>query len=243
MPPTLGDELDNPSLPPRSSAELFHPRLPDAEDAALAELSAAAVPSSDIETPELLLPIEPHDSSEITSAHAIGAAARGEPAPPPVALGETLQLVHYARRGDTLLITGITPHGRRLTFEQREDRQGWYVVAAGRRRRPTDRELGLVVATITQEMEAALAPERQAEVRSAYRLAGGSDQPGMPVGGLEAFRDLLLDECAAFIAGIIERLAVVAIEYQAFKRFANRHGHRGRLRAGLGGAPGRALRR
>lgn len=226
VPPSLVDNLDNPSLPPRSSAELFHPRLPDAEEAALAELSGASVPSSDIETPELLIPIEPQDSSEITSAHAIGAASLGEPAPPPVALGETLQLVHYARRGDTLLITGITPHGRRLTFEQREDRQGWYVVAAGRRRRPTDRELGLVVATITQEMEAALAPERQAEVRSAYRLAGGSDQPGMPVGGLEAFRDLLLDECAAFIAGIIERLAVVAIEYQAFKRFANRHGHR-----------------
>jgi GGDEF domain-containing protein len=145
---------------------------------------------------------------------------------PPVALGETLQLVHYARRGDTLLISGITPHGRRLTFEQREDRQGWYVVAAGRRRRPTERELGLVVATITQEMEAALVPERQAEVRSAYRLAVASDQPGMKVRGLEAYRDLLLDECAAYVAGLNDRLAVVAVDYQAFKRFANRHGHR-----------------
>lgn len=145
---------------------------------------------------------------------------------PPVALGETLQLVHYARRGDTLLISGITPHGRRLTFEQREDRQGWYVVAAGRRRRPTERELGLVVATITQEMEAALVPERQSEVRSAYRLAVASDQPGMRVRGLEAYRDLLLDECAAYVAGLTERLAVVAVDYQAFKRFANRHGHR-----------------
>ncbi|MCC7386574.1 MAG: GGDEF domain-containing protein, partial [Deltaproteobacteria bacterium] len=145
---------------------------------------------------------------------------------PPVALGETLQLVHYARRGDTLLISGITPHGRRLTFEQREDRQGWYVLAAGRRRRPTERELGLVVATITQEMEAALVPERQAEVRSAYRLAVASDQPGLMVPGLDAYRDLLLDESQAYVSGLIDRLAVVAVDYQAFKRFANRHGHR-----------------
>ncbi len=145
---------------------------------------------------------------------------------PHVALGETLQLVRYARRGDTLLINGITPHGRRLTFEQREDRQGWYVVAAGRRRRPTQRELGLVVATITQELEAALVPERQAEVRSAYRLAVASDQPGMPVPGLEAYRDVLLDEAAAYTGGQTERLAVIAVEYQAFKRFAIRHGHR-----------------
>lgn len=153
-------------------------------------------------------------------------AAGGPDDSPPVAPGETLQFVHYARRGETLFISGITPHGRRLTFEQREDRQGWYVVAAGRRRRPTERELGLVVATITQEIEAALVPERQTEVRSAYRLAVASDQAGVRVGGLEAYRDLLLDECASYIAGITERLAVVAIDYQAFKRFANRHGHR-----------------
>ncbi len=198
--------------------------------------------SSDVLQPEMYLAPELQDASEVTSPRLPGLSfqalgghtgdvvvqdADGQViAPPSVALGETLQLVHYARRGDTLLITGITPHGRRLTFEQREDRQGWYVVAAGRRRRPTDRELGLVIATITQEMEAALVPERQAEVRSAYRLAVTSDQPGLRVGGLEAYRDVLLDESAAYIAGIVDRLAVISIDYQAFKRFAIRHGHR-----------------
>lgn len=143
-----------------------------------------------------------------------------------IAPGEALQLVRYARRGNTLVISGLTPHGRRLTFEQREDRDGWYVVVAGRRRRPTERELALVIASITQEMEAAMAPDGENEVRSAYRLAASSDQPGMPVQGLQAFRDLLLDSAAAYTAGQLERLAVVAIEYQAFKRFAIRHGHR-----------------
>jgi GGDEF domain-containing protein len=143
-----------------------------------------------------------------------------------VALGEALQLVRFSRRGSTLMITGDTPHGRRLTFEQREDRDGWYVVVAGRRRRPTQRELGLVVASITQEMEAAAAPEGDAEVRSAYRLAAASDQPGMPIKGLQSYRDLLLDEANALLSGQTERLAVVAVEYQAFKRFALRHGHR-----------------
>jgi hypothetical protein len=143
-----------------------------------------------------------------------------------IAPGEALQLVRYARRGNTLVISGLTPHGRRLTFEQREDRDGWYVVVAGRRRRPTERELGLVIASITQEMEAAMAPEGENEVRAAYRLASASDQPGMPVQGLQAYRDLLLDEAAAFCAAQIQRLGVVAIEYQAFKRFAIRHGHR-----------------
>ncbi len=143
-----------------------------------------------------------------------------------IAPGETLQYVRYARRDQTLMITGLTPHGRRLTFEQREDRDGWYVVAAGRRRRPTERELGLIVASITQEMEAALAPEGGTEVRSAYRLAASSDQPGMPIKGLQAYRDILVDESRAFIDGQIERLAVLVIEYQAFKRFAIRHGHR-----------------
>lgn len=144
----------------------------------------------------------------------------------PVQLGETLQLVRFSRRGKTLMITGLTPHGRRLTFEQREDREGWYVVAGGRRRRPTERELLLVVASITQEMEAATAPEGETEVRSAYRLAASSDQPGIPVRGLQAYRDLLLDEAASFTYGQIESLGVAAIEYQAFKRFAIRHGHR-----------------
>ena len=144
-----------------------------------------------------------------------------------VAPGETLQLVRFARRADTLMITGVTPHGRRLTFEQRADREGWYVVAAGRRRRPTERELGLVVASITQEMEAAMVPqEDREEVRSAYRLAASSDQPGLPGRGLQAYRDLLLDEAESFITGQTERLAVVALEYQAFKRFAVRHSHR-----------------
>jgi GGDEF domain-containing protein len=144
----------------------------------------------------------------------------------PVALGETLQLVKFTRRERTLMITGLTPHGRRLTFEQREDREGWYVVAGGRRRRPTERELLLVVASITQEMEAATAPDGESEVRSAYRLAASSDQPGIPVRGLQAYRDLLIDEAAAFTYDQIDSLAVVAIEYQAFKRFAIRHGHR-----------------
>ncbi len=143
-----------------------------------------------------------------------------------VALGESLQLVRFVRRGNTLMISGLTPHGRRLTFEQRDDREGWYVVVAGRRRRPTERELGLIVASITQEMEAAMAPEGEQEVRSAYRLAASSDQPGLPVRGLQAYRDLVLDEAAAYLAGQIQRLGVVAVEYQAFKRFAIRHGHR-----------------
>lgn len=144
---------------------------------------------------------------------------------PTIAPGEALQLTRYARRGNTLLITGLTPHGRRLTFEQREDRDGWYVVVAGRRRRPTDRELALVVASITREMEASMAPEGE-DVRSAYRLAATSDQPGVEIHGLQAYRDLLLDEAAAYVGGQLERLAVVAVEYQAFKRFAIRHGHR-----------------
>lgn len=144
-----------------------------------------------------------------------------------IAPGETLQLVNFARREETLRISGVTPHGRRLTFEQRVDREGWYVVAAGRRRRPTQRELGLVVASITQEMEAAMAPdEDREEIRSAYRLAAASDQPGLPGRGLQAYRDLILDEAEAFISGQIERLGVVAVEYQAFKRFAVRHSHR-----------------
>lgn len=143
-----------------------------------------------------------------------------------LAPGETLQLVRFSRMGNTLMISGLTPHGRRLTFEQREDREGWYVVVAGRRRRPTERELGLVVASITQEMEAAMAPEGESEVRSAYRLAATSDQPGIEIRGLQAYRDLLLDEAAAYQGGQIKNLAVVAIEYQAFKRFAIRHGHR-----------------
>jgi len=150
----------------------------------------------------------------------------GSGAVPHVALGETLQLVRYARRADTLLINGITPHGRSLTFEQKDDRQGWYVIAAGRRRRPTKRELGLVVATITQEMEAAMVPEKQSEVRSAYRLAVAADIPGMKVAGLDAYRDMLLDEAAAFTGEQTDRLSVIAVEYQAFKRFAIRHGHR-----------------
>ncbi|MBK6687619.1 MAG: hypothetical protein IPG45_24310 [Deltaproteobacteria bacterium] len=143
-----------------------------------------------------------------------------------LAPGETLQLVRFSRMGNTLMISGLTPHGRRLTFEQREDREGWYVVVAGRRRRPTERELGLVVASISQEMEAAMAPEGESEVRSAYRLAATSDQPGIEIRGLQAYRDLLLDEAAAYQGGQIKNLAVVAIEYQAFKRFAIRHGHR-----------------
>lgn len=228
------------AMPPLTSlpASAVHtPSLPS--DELPYDLVAGA--GSDVLSPEMFLGPELIDASEVTSPRMPGLSLNdlgvstgdvtvGEveaAAPPPsVALGETLQLVHYARRGDTLLITGITPHGRRLTFEQREDRQGWYVVAAGRRRRPTDRELGLVIATITQEMEAALVPERQAEVRSAYRLAVTSDQPGLRVGGLEAYRDVLLDESAAYIAGIVERLAVVAVDYQGFKRFALRHGHR-----------------
>lgn len=143
-----------------------------------------------------------------------------------VALGESLQLVRFVRSGNTLKISGLTPHGRRLVFEQRDDREGWYVVVAGRRRRPTERELGLIVASITQEMEAAMAPEGESEVRSAYRLAASSDQPGLPVRGLQAYRDLLIDEASAYLGGQIQRLGVVAVEYQAFKRFAIRHGHR-----------------
>jgi len=228
-----------PSLPPRQPSNPPLPPLPSADDNGLEEpvdelLTTMMGESSDVLSPEMFLPQDFADAaSEVTSPRlpSLGAGSLGETTDmgaliPAVALGETLQLVHYARRGDTLLITGITPHGRRLTFEQREDRQGWYVVAAGRRRRPTERELGLVIATITQEMEAALVPERQSEVRSAYRLAVTSDQPGLMVGSLEAYRDVLLDESAAYIAGIVDRLAVIAIDYQGFKRFAIRHGHR-----------------
>lgn len=201
-----GDDPDA-AAPARSSA------LP------LAETVASFLPSSDGPTITTELPtrspLPRGDTSTAVPALEV-----------PVLPGETLQFVHYARRGDTLLITGVTPHGRRLTFEQREDRQGWYVVAAGRRRRPTEREMGLVVATITQEMEGGLAPERQGEVRSAYRLAAASDQPGLPVQGLEAYRDLLLDEAARFTEGQIDKLMVVSVDYQGFKRFANRHGHR-----------------
>lgn len=203
----MAEDESESSVPSRSSA------LP------LAETVASFLPSHDGVTITTELPtrspLPRGDTSTAVPALEV-----------PVLPGETLQFVHYARRGDTLLITGVTPHGRRLTFEQREDRQGWYVVAAGRRRRPTEREMGLVVATITQEMEGGLAPERQGEVRSAYRLAAASDQPGLPVQGLEAYRDLLLDEAARFTEGQIDKLIVVSVDYQGFKRFANRHGHR-----------------
>lgn len=145
---------------------------------------------------------------------------------PVIAPGEALQLVRFQRDDNALRISGLTPHGRNLTFEQREDREGWFVVVAGRRRRPTQRELALVVASISREMEAAMGAEGEEEVRSAYRLAASSDQPGLPGRGIQAYRDLLIDEASSFIAGQTERLAVVAIEYQAFKRFALRHGHR-----------------
>lgn len=145
---------------------------------------------------------------------------------PVIAPGEALQLVRFHRDDKALRISGLTPHGRNLTFEQRADREGWFVVVAGRRRRPTQRELALVVASISQEMEAAMGAEDEEEVRSAYRLAASSDQPGLPGRGIQAYRDLLIDEASAFLAGQTERLAVVAIEYQAFKRFALRHGHR-----------------
>lgn len=176
--------------------------------------------------PEVVRGVDPfHEDSIILAPADIGLLSTVDLPKPSIAPGETLQLVRYARRGNTLVISGLTPHGRRLTFEQREDRDGWYVVVAGRRRRPTDRELSLVVASITQEMEASMAPEAE-DVRSAYRLAATSDQPGIEIRGLQAYRDLLLDEAAAYVGGQIDRLAVVAVEYQAFKRFALRHGHR-----------------
>ena len=208
-----GDDTDEPSSPP------------------LAETIGSAISGIQEYQEESYLPLKSLEAPEEATApfvRAPGAEPIDVQSQPhaPVALGEALQFVHYARRGETLLISGITPHGRRLTFEQREDRQGWYVVAAGRRRRPSERELGLVVATITQEMEAALVPDRQTEVRSAYRLAVASDQPGIQVAGLEAYRDLLLDAAAEYCAEQTERLAVACVSYQAFKRFANRHGHR-----------------
>ena len=169
---------------------------------------------------------DPYAETSVVDGVAYDDINTSVPAHRAVAPGEALQLVRYSRRAQTLMITGLTPHGRRLTFEQREDREGWYVVAAGRRRRPTQRELGLVVASITQEMEAAMVPEGEGEVRSAFLLATTSDQPGIAIRGLQAYRDLLLDEAAAYVGGEREKLAVVAVEYQAFKRFAIRHGHR-----------------
>ncbi len=166
------------------------------------------------------------DQGEFSEDSVVFMAATERPNAPAIAPGEALQLVRYSKRQGLLQITGLTPHGRRLTFEQREHDEGWYVVVAGRRRRPTQRELGLVLASITQEMEAAMLPPGDEDVRSAYRLAASSDQPGLLVRGLQAYRDLLLDEAAAYQAGQTERLAVVAIEYQAFKRFALRHGHK-----------------
>ncbi len=221
VPNRPADDLDDSNLPRRPSepplAETIRPAITGSGERPIPDYASLASLDDPNEStrPSIYRGSVPPVLEESASA--------GQPH---VALGETLQLVHYARRGDTLLISGITPHGRRLSFEQREDRQGWYVVAAGRRRRPTQRELGLVVATITAEMEAALIPDRQSEVRSAYRLAVASDQPGLRIYGLEAYRDVLLDEAAAFTGGQTDRLGVVAIDYQAFKRFANRHGHR-----------------
>jgi|GEM_PF-5937637 len=210
---TSSDEI--PSSPPL--AETIRPTITAVADRKQEVSADFAIesPYTSTETTHPVMPSGEEERSELaatTDSH--------------IALGETLQLVRYARRGDTLAINGITPHGRSLTFEQRDARQGWYVIAAGRRRRPTKRELGLVVATITQEMEAALVPEKQAEVRSAYRLAVAADIPGMKVAGLGAYRDMLLDEAAAFTGEQTEGLSVVAVEYQAFKRFAIRHGHR-----------------
>lgn len=189
-----------------------------------------STPTSDPEaTPLPDTEDNPFDELSVVNEPASGSAPR-------VAPGERLQYVRFARQGGLLRITGVTPHGRSLTFEQREDRQGWYVVAAARRRRPTERELGLVVASISQEMEAAMVPEDdREEVKAAFRLATAPDQPGLPVRGLQAYRDLLLDEAEAYVTGQVERLTVVAVEYQAFKRFAVRHGH------GIGQAFVRAL--
>lgn len=216
--PVLVESAPAPELDPASNAP-FDDATPVLESSLVREaLTLDAVPRDPMAD-------EPVSVTGQFTAPGLDELVQPNPAARMIAPGETLQLVRYARRGNTLVITGLTPHGRRLTFEQREDRDGWYVVVAGRRRRPTERELGLVIASITQETEAATAPEEN-EVRSAYRLAASSDQPGMPVQGLQAYRDLLLDEGAAFAAGQVERLAVVAVEYQAFKRFAIRHGHR-----------------
>ena len=203
-----------------------HKATSDSDRPLGAPLSETLPPGVPVQTLERFEDDPYAETSVVDGAAALDETTSSVPAQRAVAPGEVLQLVRYSRRGSTLMITGLTPHGRRLTFEQREDREGWYVVAAGRRRRPTQRELGLVVASITQEMEAAMAPEGEREVRSAYLLATASDQPGIAIRGLQAYRDLLLDEAAAYVGGETERLAVVAVEYQSFKRFAVRHGHR-----------------
>lgn len=211
----MSEELNFPKSPvakPRSLSETVSPKLRAPEARPLSETIAPT--GGYVPTRKTI-----SESAEVQALQSTSLPTKIQP-------GETLQLVRFSRQGQNLKITGLTPHGRRLTFEQRGDREGWYVVAAGRRRRPTRRELGLVVASITQEMEAAMAPEGDAEVRSAYALAASSDQTDPRVLGLQAYRDLLLDESAAYCAGQLERLAVVAIEYQAFKRFAIRHGHR-----------------
>lgn len=222
---------DEPKVEPTAIAAANEPEQRPATD----DLPPDAPPLSETivnplgVAPALMSPSDygPFDEQSVVTAPV---TPMGGEAPAPartVAPGEALQLVRFARRPETLMITGVTPHGRRLTFEQRADREGWYVVAGGRRRRPTERELRLVVASITQEMEAAMAPQGdREEVRSAYRLAASSDQPGLPGRGIQAYRDLLLDEAEAFLSGQIERLGVVAVEYQAFKRFAVRHSHR-----------------
>ncbi|MBK8011347.1 MAG: GGDEF domain-containing protein [Deltaproteobacteria bacterium] len=193
----------------------------------LSETIQLTVPPLSFDGQDRTLEFEAIDVNRLRMGGLEGDSQGGsQPAKSALSIGEALQFVRYSRRDQTLMITGVTPHGRKLTFEQRQDREGWYVVVAGRRRRPTERELGLVVASIEAQMEAAAAPRGEFEVRSAYRLAASSDQPGMPIRGLQAYRDLLLDEAEAYIAGQLERLAVVAIEYQGFKRFAIRHGHR-----------------
>lgn len=169
---------------------------------------------------------DPFEGADFDAGGTDTISLSGLPTASVVSAGETLQHVRFVRDAARLLISGVTPHGRRLTFEHLKDGKGWSVLVAGRRRRPTERELALVVASITQEMEAAMAPDGQSEVRSAYRLAAASEQPNMPLRGLQAFHDVLLDSAEAFVSGQFRRLVVVAIEYQAFKRFANRHGHR-----------------
>ena len=127
-------------MPRRDSKEQRRLLRIASEDAEPSNVTRASIPPL-AETMPPFLPSQ-EDSQITTDLPARSPLPRGDTTSHlphldvPVLPGETLQFVHYARRGDTLLITGVTPHGRRLTFEQREDRQGWYVVAAGRRRRP-----------------------------------------------------------------------------------------------------------
>ncbi len=81
--------------------------------------------------PTSSMDVSPFDEPSTINAVAINPES-GVVSQRAVAPREALQLVRFSRREQVLKISGVTPHGRRLTFEQREDRDHQQRQQAGR---------------------------------------------------------------------------------------------------------------